>query len=77
MRIARYNAKGRKLCAQPLCPIEIGARFLMCLDHWNAVPRSLRLRIWAALDHWKNDPSDARKLHALQQLQAEAIALVS
>lgn len=71
------NSRGHKLCGHPRCSVVISPRFLMCLQHWNAVPMPLRLQIWAALHAWTNDPSSAQKLTTLQQLQAEAIALVS
>lgn len=77
MRLTRYNSRGDKLCSQRTCSTLINRRFLMCVTHWNAVPKELRLRIWAALRAFENAPSDGAKLHTLQQLQAEAIALVS
>lgn len=77
VRIRRRNRIGQKLCAHPRCSIIISPRFLMCLEHWNAVPMPLRLKIWAALKQWQDDPSSAQRLITLQQLQAEAIALVS
>lgn len=77
MRIHRTNAQRQKLCAHPRCSVVIAHRFLMCLDHWNAVPKPLRMQIWAALTAWTNDPGNPRKLMDLQRLQGEAIALVS
>lgn len=76
-RLGRGNILGQKLCAHPRCSVVIARRFLMCLTHWNRVPLPLRLQIWAAAQAWQNEPSNGQKLFALQQLQAEAIALVS
>lgn len=75
-RLSRANTLGQKLCAHPRCSIVIARRFLMCLEHWNQVPMPVRLRVWEALQAWQDEPSGQR-LVALQQVQAEAIALVS
>ena len=77
MSLARRNSMGQKLCLVKICPIIIRPQFLMCLDHWAAVPKPLRLQIHAALHQWLNDPGNAQKMTTLQRLQAEAKALVS
>jgi hypothetical protein len=77
MRIHRNNTRGQKLCGHPRCSVVIARRFLMCLQHWHAVPMPLRLQIWAALKAWENDPGNGVKLNTLNALQAEAIRLVS
>lgn len=66
-----------KVCPHPRCSVVIDRRYLLCLEHWNAVPPSLRREILQALDAWRKDPSNADKLFTLQRKQHEAIGLVS
>lgn len=77
MSLARRNGLGQKLCLVRVCPVIIRSQFLMCVGHWAAVPKSLRLQIHAALRQWLDDPGNAQKMTTLQRLQAEARALVS
>jgi hypothetical protein len=77
MKHRRTRIVNPKTCAVGKCSIVIASRFLMCLNHWDRVPRGLRLRVWAALSQWENDPSSAAKLETLRALQAEAITAVS
>lgn len=77
MSLARRNNLGQKLCLVKICPIVIRSQFLMCVGHWAAVPKPLRLQIHAALRQWLDDPGNAQKKITLQRLQAEARGLVS
>lgn len=70
-------AHAARTCPHPKCSIVIDRRFLLCLEHWLAVPVTLRREVRVAFDAWRNDQSNGQKLLTLQRKQAEAIALVS
>lgn len=77
MRLTRYNAVQQRLCAVGTCPVVIGDKFLMCLEHWHAVPMASRQRVNDAFRAWGRDKANADRVLNLQRAQAEAIALVS
>lgn len=77
------RAYGLRECAVPRCPARIGQQFLMCVEHWKLVPRSIQGRVLKAFADAKNLPDDADRLRArevgetLRAAQAEAVKAVA
>jgi hypothetical protein len=77
VKTTRTNVVGQRLCAIGTCSVIISPRFLMCVEHWHAVPLASRQRVNAAFSAWSKDKANADRIMNLRAAQAEAIALVS
>lgn len=57
-------AKTTKKCLQPGCDARISPSHLMCITHWQTVPKDVRIEVQQRLHGWQDRDGAATYLDA-------------
>jgi hypothetical protein len=61
---------GTHLCPARGCPLRVPRNKLVCLTHWQMIPRTLRNELWRAWDSGRGVGTEAYTLAALAAIKA-------